>query len=173
MRIRIRSFNIYLLAAFAAVALGCKSPEASKKAKEASSLRLHLEANPDGNSRTTTASIFREKPFLVTINREPFLTEIDLENATLVRVQGGFAIQVQFNRHGTLILENVTLANRGRHIAILSQFPESRWLAAPLLSRRIADGTLVFTPDATEEESQRIVRGLTNFVAEVKKRSKF
>ena len=39
---------------------------------------------------------------------------------------------------------------------------EARWLAAPRISQRIKDGVLVFTPDATREEAERIVRGLNN-----------
>lgn len=175
MMMRIRSFNIYLLMAIVTCGLGCETTGTAKRGKEAATLRLHLEVNPDGTPHNTTASVFREKPFLVTINREPFLTEIDLESAEVVKADafGGFAIRVQFGRHGALLLENVTTVNRGRHIVMQSQFTESRWIAAPLISKRITDGAIVFTPDATEEEAQRIVRGLNNLIAEVKKRSKF
>jgi len=176
MMIQIRSINLYLLAAFLAWGGGgCETTSTAKKGKEAATLRLHLEVNSDGSARNATASVFREKPFLVTINREPFLTEIDLESAEIVKADayGGFAIRAQFNRHGALLLENVTTVNRGRRVAIHSQFTESRWLAAPLIRQRITDGTMVFTPDATEEEARRIVRGLTNLIAEVKKRSRF
>lgn len=171
-----RSINLYLLGAILAYSgSGCETTSTAKKSKEASTLRLHLEVNPDGSPRNTTASVFRERPFLVTINREPFLTELDLESAEIVKADafGGFAIRAQFSRHGTLLLENVTTVNRGRRIAIHSQFAESRWLAAPVIRQRITDGTMVFTPDATEEEAQRIVRGLNNLIAEVRKRSKF
>ena len=72
------------------------------------------------------------------------------------------SIFVQFDRRGTWLLEQYTTANRGRRIAIMSQFGQVRWLAAPKISKPITDGTLVFTPDATREEADRIVRGLTN-----------
>lgn len=175
MMIRIRSFNIYLLGAFFAIGLGCETTSTGKRGKEASTLRLFLEANADGSPHNATASVFRQKPFVVTINREPFLTELDLDSAEVVKADayGGFAIRAQFGRHGALLLENVTTVNRSRHLVIQSQFTESRWLAAPLITKRITDGMIVFTPDASEEEAQRIVRGLNNLIAEVKKRSKF
>ena len=67
---------------------------------------------------------------------------------------------------GTVLLEECTAANRGRRIAIFSQFGEKikdyRWLAAPVITRRISDGVLVFTPDATREEAEEIALGLNN-----------
>ena len=67
---------------------------------------------------------------------------------------------------GTALLEQCTTRNRGRRIAIFSQFGEKmkdyRWLAAPVISRRITDGVLVFTPDATREEAEEIAAGLNN-----------
>ena len=35
-------------------------------------------------------------------------------------------------------------AHRGRRIGIFSQFGDARWLAAPVMNKRIADGVLVF-----------------------------
>ena len=49
------------------------------------------------------------------------------------------------------------------------RFGELRWLAAPILQQRIRDGLLVFTPDATREEAERIVRGLKNVAKTVQK----
>ena len=56
-------------------------------------------------------------------------------------------------------------------IAIFSQFGEEmkdyRWLAAPVINRRISDGVLVFTPDATREEAEEIALGLNNVAKKV------
>jgi hypothetical protein len=46
---------------------------------------------------------------------------------------------------------------------------ESAWLTAVLIKDRISSGTFRFTPDATRKESNRIVRGLRNVIAENKK----
>jgi hypothetical protein len=46
-----------------------------------------------------------------------------------------------------------------------------RWVAAPTMTERIADGRLVFAPDATREEAERIVHGL-NRVAELTRKGR-
>ena len=43
------------------------------------------------------------------------------------------------------------------------------WLAAPLIRRPIADGVLTFTPDASREEAEKIVKGLNNVTEKIKK----
>ena len=54
-----------------------------------------------------------------------------------------------------------------------SQFGEMRWLAAPMITRQIQDGIFVFTPDASREEAERIVRGVNNVVAKLNKKFTF
>jgi len=78
---------------------------------------------------------------------------------------------IQFNKHGTLVLDMVTTGNRGSRVAVHSQFGDSRWLAAPRITGRIANGIFTFTPDATREESERIVRGLNNIAKALKSKS--
>jgi hypothetical protein len=67
-------------------------------------------------------------------------------------------------------LDTVTTANKSKRIAILAIFPEKRWIAAPLINQRNASGVLTFTPDATREEAERIVRGLNNVAAQLRKK---
>jgi preprotein translocase subunit SecD len=79
---------------------------------------------------------------------------------------GGFALRIQFDHRGTILLEEYTTANRGRMVAIFSQFGDElkdyRWLAAPVISRPITDGVLIFTPDTNREEAEEIATGLNN-----------
>lgn len=165
MKLPLSRFNNYLLCLLVIlVAGGCASSETRKKKKEASTLRLYLEAD-SGASQGTAVPIYRASPMLVNIERAPFLDEGYLALATVVDVVGGFAIQVRYEYHGTLVLEGATTANKGKRIAVYSQFPGGRWLAAPKITSRIADGVFTFTPDATREEADRIVNGL-NHVAE-------
>ncbi len=116
--------------------------------------------------------IYREKPVWVSVDKSPFLTEGDVSSAVVVDEVGGYVLKIQFNHQGTELLEEATAANRGRRIAILSQFGEKikdyRWLAAPMVNHRISDGVLVFTPDATREESEEIALGLNNVAKKVK-----
>jgi len=75
------------------------------------------------------------------------------------------------------LLEQRSVDSRGQRFAIFCQFgpdlKESRWLAAPIVARRITDGVLVFTPDATRAEAEEIVLGLNNIARVVKKKTKW
>ena len=160
------AFNTYLLLLAASI-LGCSS--IGKKKKELSTFRIHIETNADGSGHNSPVSINRSEPFTVNVEKVPFITEYHVENAVLIDALGGFQIMVQLNRQGTWLLEQYSLASRDKRAVIFSNFGDPRWLAAPKLSRRISDGVLVFTPDATREESDRLVRGLNNLVAQIKK----
>ncbi len=160
-------FNIFsLLACLLALGTGCQTGPTDKKA----SLRLHLQVNPDESGRTVPVPVYRANPMFMVVEREPFLHEGQIVNAALIDVLGGFEIQVQFDRKGTWILEQYTTGYKDRRIVVFSQFGEARWLGAPLITRRITDGVFTFTPDATREEAERIVRGLSLVAKAVRKR---
>jgi hypothetical protein len=172
MLIRVLRFNTYLLLALALVhSAGCRSGMPRDPAKggknEEASLRLHLEVNPDGSDRSGPVSIGREHPLLLNIEKTAFVTEFQIEQASVVDSLGGYSIAIQFNKQGTLLLEMQTTAHKGKHLAISAEFGEMRWLAAPLITRRLADGKLVFTPDATRAEAERIVNGLNRLAERV------
>ena len=173
MKVWIVRFNIYLLVVFAALLSGCKTTEEKERSKEASTLRFHLEINADGTDRNSGVPVYRRKPMLLNVTRDAFLNEGDIDEASVVDVLGGFSIQIRFNRHGTLVLNATTIANKGRRIGIHSQFGEARWLAAPMITRQIQNGIFVFTPDASREEAERIVRGVNNVVAKLNKKFTF
>jgi preprotein translocase subunit SecD len=158
MLVRASRFNTILgLVLFASIGMGCQS---AKKKKEASIIRFHLETNRDGTERNFPVSIGKDKIFSVQIEKQPFLDEGHVQKATVVEDIGGFQVEIQFDRHGTWVLEQYTTANKGRRVAIYSQFGQERWLGAPVIRQRVADGKYAFTPDATREEADRLVRGL-------------
>lgn len=168
-----RRFNIYLLLLLAlAVAGGC---EVGKGKKPYSTLRVYLEVNPDGTDSNGPVPISRETPMFVNVQKAPFLTEVQVNKAKVVDVFGGFVLQIEYNQEGSWLLEQYTASNPGKHFAIQSIFGAktntARWLAAPKITRRITNGTLTFTPDATREESDQIVLGLNNLAEEVRKKS--
>jgi preprotein translocase subunit SecD len=172
MMVQLKRFNIYLLVALAAVlAGGCQSAEKKKK-QELATLHLHIETNPHGSEHTQVASIMRESPFDVTVEKTPFIIEGSVAEAKVINAMGGFAISIQFNREGTWLLEQYTSGNNGRKIAVLSQFgkdlAQHRWLAAPVITKRISNGLFVFTPDASREEAEEIVLGLNNVVKKLR-----
>ena len=164
-----------LAAAMLLAGFGCASHSKEKEKEkddkkpgqhEEASLRLYLEVNVDGSDRNAPVSIGRQHPFVLNVEKRSFLTEFNVEKASVVESLGGFSISVRYNQEGAWILEQYTTANKGKHMAIAGEFGQMRWLAAPLINARIADGMLVFTPDATREECDRIVSGL-NRVAEL------
>lgn len=172
MKIQTGRFNIYLLVAALGIGLcACQTTE-SKKKNELSTLRVHLEVSPDGAGFSEPVPVFRESPVTVNVEKEPFLTEANVAEAKLLNVMGGYLIQLQFDRRGSWLLDQYSTANKGRRVAIFSQFgtpPQERWLAAPILAQRITNGFLVFTPDATQEEAEDIVRGLNNVAVTAQK----
>jgi hypothetical protein len=168
MKIRLTRFNIYLLFLLAVLATACQTSEERRLSKEASTLRVFLASPAEHGSGV---AVFRASPVHFKVEHEPLLTESDLETASVIDQPGGFSIRAQFNGHGAMVLEGATVAHRNQHLAIESTFGETRWLAAPVINRRISNGELVFTPDATREEADRIVRGLTNVVHQIKRES--
>jgi hypothetical protein len=176
MKICMDRFNIYLMVAVVALVGGCSSPdpksqEEKNKEKEASTLRFHLEVNPDNTGRNGPVKVVRTNPITINVTWQPFLTEVDMERAELVDSMGVPAIMVQFSHpSGVRLLEYYTGNYKGQRIAIQSDFGQPRWLAAPQINQRIENGVFVFTPDANVEECERIVRGLNNMIRQIKKK---
>lgn len=173
MRIHRNRFNIYLAFALLITLTACLTPEEKKQAKEVALIRLHLEGSVSRPDKNSPAKINRANPVTVSVETDPFLDSGSLDKAAVIEVLGGFALQLRFDKHGTFVLDSMTTANRGRHIAIFAQWTEGRWLAAPIVSQRIADGVLTFTPDASREEAEDLARRLNNTAAKLKKRDRF
>jgi len=171
-------FNIYLLCCVIAVcAFGCKTSPEKKREKQVSTLALHLEVVPDQSDFGRAITLFRSKPISLNIDKAPFLTESHVEEARIVDEVEGWVLAIKFDSRGTWLLEQYTTTNPGKHIAIFSVFggdkKEARWLAAPVITRRIPNGTLRFTPDASREEAEDIALGLNNLAKQVAKKSKW
>jgi hypothetical protein len=183
-----KRINIYLTLALAALLTACASSSdkagkppkkqkvvMDKQGKEKSLLRIHIQEEPDGSGRTAQVRVYRSNPVTINVHREHFLDEGNLAKASVVDDIGGFAIKLEFNRQGTWLLQNQTTAFKGRQIVIATLFGDTldklRWIAAPYVTQPINDGILRFTPDATREEAERIVLGLNNVIADVKKKA--
>ena len=156
-------FNGFLVLLALTLAAGCGTTEERQRKKDLSTLRIHLES--DQRSEFSSAiSVHRTAPVRLNIEREPVLNESHVVGALVVEDPGGFAVEVRFNRQGSLILEGVSVTGRGRRLAIFSHFGPARWLAARIIEGKNQSGQLIFTPDATREEAERFVRGLNNAV---------
>jgi SecD-like export protein len=166
-----RRFNLYLAMA-AALALLCGCQIFRHKGPSAA-LRIHIQVNADSLGTSQTISVLRAEPVQLTISHDPILTEANIVAARVINSPGGFAIEVQFDENGSWLLEQYSAANPGGHFAIFGQWGDKlangRWLAAPLITRRIANGLLAFTPDASRAEADELVLGLNNVAAEMRK----
>jgi preprotein translocase subunit SecD len=166
-----RRFNIYLVLAFLlGLACGCQT---SKPEKKIGALRVHIEVSPDPAGTSQSISMLRSDPVLITIKREPILTEANIVSTRVIDARGGFAIEIKFDENGTWLIEQYSAANPGSHFVIFGQWSEKpvagRWLAAPLITHRISDGMLAFTPDCSREEADQLVAGLNNIVKKIHK----
>ena len=130
MKSRQRSFNIFFALVCLVLAGGCASDKASqdKKAhkKEQSTIRLYLEGQKTDSVTSGTVLVTRSKiPY--TIERDAFLDESDINNASLIddpSGDGSFYIQLRLKDHGTLLLDMVTSDKKGKHIIVFAQFPQ-------------------------------------------------
>ena len=170
MKVPLSRFNI-ILALLLFLPAACKSTEQKKKEKEASFLRFHIETNVDGTSHNSRVPIYRAHPILVGVERNAALDEGFMDKAEMVDADefGNHAIKITFNETGAKRLDYITSAYKGRRLAVNARWTETRWLGAPLITRRITDGIFIFTPDATREETERILAGLNNVIAKLKK----
>ncbi len=171
-------FNIYLLLLPAVLAAGCQSTKDGKDPKPVATLEVHVEAQRDLMDFSMPVPVFREKPVMVNVDKNAFLTEAEVSEAKVIEeAGGGFTIQIQFERRGSWLLENYTTTNPGKHLAIHCKFgpklKESRWLGAPVIRKRISNGILTFTPDASREEADQIVLGLNAVAKKVREKSKW
>jgi preprotein translocase subunit SecD len=171
MKLRIGQFNLILAVAGALLLAGCSTGGPSlKRVKHPTLLQFHLEVNRDGTDRNYPVTVNRSSPFQVNVLREAFLIETHIMEAAVVNdAYGGFSIRVKLNKQGTWILEQYTTANKGKRVAIFTTFEKTtRWLGAPVMDKRIADGTFSFTPDASRQEADLIVLGLNELGKQVK-----
>ena len=164
MKVLARQFNLYLaLATLLGGFCGC---QLNPQNKVDGALRVHISTNPDPAGASQTISVLRSDPVLVTIKNEPILTEADIVSAKVIEATGGFALEIKFDENGTWMLEQYSAANPGSHFVIFGQWGDKlangRWLANPIITRRISNGTLVFTPDCSREEADQLVLGLNN-----------
>jgi preprotein translocase subunit SecD len=174
MKIRWNRFNIYLVVTLAAVAVcGCRTSGDINPKKLLSTLRLHLEVSRDGTKANEPVPVYRAQPVMINVEKAPFLTEANVAEAKVIDGVGGFALSIRFDRPGSALFEEYTTANHGRRIVVFSQFGDKikdyRWLAAPVITRRITDGVFTFTPDATREEAEEIAFGLNNVAKKVQR----
>ena len=170
-------FNLFLaLAMLAALLAGCTAMQTLgfKKDEPLGTLRVHIELSPSNATASKdtaqTVTVLRADPVNVTIDKDPVLTENNLVAAKVVKTPDAPVIEVRFDENGTWILEQYSAANPGRHFVIYAQWgkdmKDGRWIAAPLITRRLNNGILSFTPDMSTNETDQLITGLNNVIKE-------
>jgi len=174
MRIYRFPFNLKLLVLLSLPfwVCSCQTTESQKKKdRKATVIRFHLETNKDGTDRNYKITFLRNSPTEINVELSPFVDEGNISEARVIDHMGGFAIQVLLDKHGSMVLDGVTTGNKGKRIAIYSHWGPTRWIAAPLITRRVESGFFTFTPDTTREEAERIVEGLNEIAKAMKKKN--
>jgi preprotein translocase subunit SecD len=175
MKGNLRRFNLFLaLAALAGLLAGCKAMNelGFKKDEPLGAMRVHIELSQadlaGSKEMAEMVTVLRADPVNVTIDKDPVLTENNLVAAKLVKTPDAPAIEVRFDENGTWILEQYSAANPGRHFVIYAQWgkdlKDGRWIAAPLITKRLNDGILSFTPDMSTNETDQLITGLKNVI---------
>jgi hypothetical protein len=163
-------FNLYFWpVALCLLVAGCSATHSGglfhHKKEQIALLRVHVESESSAAGFSKAISVLRSEPVVLTISTDPILTEADVLAARLLDAPGGgFAVELKFEDTAGWRLEQFTAINPGKHLAIFAQWgdqpADGRWLAAPLIVRRMAGAMLGFTPDASHAEMERWVKGL-------------
>lgn len=195
---RTQCFNTYLLAALLVFTTGCESPKGGDSAdaktagkseskskdkaktgkkEEFTLIRLHVQVNPDGTQFTIPATVYRASPVNLNVQATPVVMEANVVHAELIEDLSGYSIRIFTDRSGALLLENATTTYRGSRMVVLAEWgtdkqAERRWVSAVFIGNRITDGVFSFTPDATREEADAIVRGLNNMAVKLRNTGK-
>lgn len=174
MVIRPLRFNIYLLA-LALLGCGCATT-GSSSSKPMALLTVNVETTREAEGKSEAITFSRAHPIPITIQASPVVNETHIAEASLVDGFAGYTMVLQLTPMGTHLLEQYTLMYPGRRFAIAVQFGEktkqARWIAAPVIKKRISDGVLAFTPDASREEAELIVKSLNNVAIKLENQKK-
>jgi len=161
------NWNLVVLLGLGAASGGCATR--SERDQEIATIRLHFEANPAMVRRSMEATVLRAHPVTITVAEEPLVHEGYLDAAEIVTTGGTHQLRLTFDDSGRRLLETETAIHRGKRVAVIAQFPEARWLGAPVITGTIRDGVFVFTPDASLEECRRLVDGLNRVIQDRKR----
>ena len=140
--------------------------KSKKKEKEYALLRVYRETTVEEGAGKVRFP--RGSAEVLFADRDPVLDETFIKQARLVNTIGDeYVIAVEFNDSGKLRLQMESGLCLGKHMFIQGIWPKNRWLAAPLISRTIDSGSLIFSPDCEREEAEVIVRGLNNVAIKI------
>jgi len=140
-----------MLAVLTLAAGGCQTE------KKFTGLGIHLQTPAQLPESQRTIVVVPNPPLSIAVSRFPEVREVDLESAQVVRTDSRKQLVLQFNRHGTVVIENFTTERRGElYVLTLNSIP----VAAPAIREPIRDGRLVIDVDIPDEDLDKLVAGL-------------
>ncbi len=148
-----------------------KEQKDEKPEKQATTIEFRSET-PSIGMGTGRIKVFRAHPVTLNVEKNAFVDGGFVEQARLIDGLAGPMIYIKFTTQGALRLQMATVTRPGRRIAIYARWTEGRWLGAPLITKPLEDGEILFTPDATRDEAERIVRGLNNVAIKLENQKK-
>ncbi len=140
------------LAALALLVAGCES-----STRKYTMLGVYLQTPAQLPERQRTIVVVPNPPLSVAVGRLPELREVELVSARAIKTPTRKQLVMQFNRHGTVVIENFTTERRGElYVLVLNRVP----IAAPAIREPIRDGRLVVDVDLADEDLDKLVEGL-------------
>lgn len=131
------------------LAAGCKEEKAT--------LRIFLQASDRLPEAHRKVVVLRNPPMNIIINPVSEVSEHDLLSAKAVKTPTQKLLVLQFDPHGQRAIETFTAEHRGElYVMTINAIP----IAAPLIREVVHDGILTVVVDATDEELDKMVKGL-------------
>ncbi len=144
---------------------GCLHNQKKKDKKDAS-LRIFLQTSPVMPENLRYQILFDKPNITFWVKSLPELTEQDVASAETVSTGGGLQIKLQFNHHGSFILEQLTGSNRGKYLAVVIDAHP----VAPILIQEIyRNGELIFTPNLTDLQTTDVITRLQHTLSVIRR----
>ncbi len=165
--------NLNLLLIAILFGAGCQTSK-RVKAEDATHIFIFMETHSGLGEMARKVDIDGPNGGTMYIGASPVLNDVHIEEASAHdTADGSVAIQLQLNRQGKRILENMSGAYRGKRLAVSASFPELRWLCCVRMDKLMSDGHLTFFPNASPEECDRIAKGMNLVIAELNSKHRY
>ena len=151
--------------------VGCNYANYSVETKRnKAQFALFIEGFPQQGEDTKLLKFYQAKPRLVHINPNPVLRGDSgmITSSRVIDTQDGLhAIQLDFTTLGQSIMEHVTTNYRARRLYVVvaqsddhskTNRVKMRCIGAKYIQQTVSAPYMVFTPDASREESENIVK---------------
>jgi preprotein translocase subunit SecD len=144
------------------VALAASSGCASFQKKSKVSVKVHEQMGPGLGLEQGLPLKFPELGISLLVNREPSLTEKDVQSAELFTMASGTGVVLQFDPRGAMHLDELTTRMRGRYLVV---FVDGKPVSVWLVDRRLTNGQLLVEGMMTDEEAMDLVGRLSASIA--------